>query len=48
MKPILFSLGLLLAGCGSKSDYPRVRFANVATGLQTQFMPITLAGALGY
>lgn len=49
MKPALLAFVLLLAGCGSRSERPRVRIGNGGgTGLQIWAMPATLADSLGY
>ena len=44
----LLMLCLLLAGCASKPERPRVRIAIPGTGLQTFVLPIVLARELGY
>ena len=44
----LLAVCLLLAGCASKSDRPRVRIANDGPGLQMWCLPLPLAGTLGY
>ena len=46
MRVLLFCL--LLAGCGGKPDGPAVRISTVGAGLQTQYVPMLLAQALGY
>ena len=48
MKNTALAICLFLAACGAKPNRPHVRIATVATGLQTQQMPITLAYTLGY
>lgn len=48
MRAALLAVCLLLAGCASKPDHPRVRIAMVGIGLQTQQMPVTLASTLGF
>jgi len=48
MKAPLFTVCLVLAGCGAKPDHPQVRVALAATGLQTTQMPMVLADSLGY
>ena len=48
VKIFFIAFGLLLVGCGSKSERPRVRIAIPGTGLQTFVMPIALASELGY
>jgi NitT/TauT family transport system substrate-binding protein len=45
---LLFAAFLLLSACGGKSGNIPVRIANIGPGLQTIFMPVTLASALGY
>lgn len=48
MKPTALMFFLLLAGCAVKPDQSKVRLANVGPGLQTHYLPITLAGPLGF
>ena len=48
MKIAVFTLCLLLAGCGSSSTATRVRIANQGSGIQTTGLPVILAQTLGY
>lgn len=48
MKNWILVICVLLAGCGSRPEVPKVRIANLGTGLQIGGLPITLAQALGH
>jgi len=48
MRKPLLAICLVLLGCTSKSERPRLRIAVLGSGLQTQQMPIVLADTLGY
>lgn len=48
MRITLIAVCLLLGGCGSKNDNPKVRIGNAGTGLQMWSLPLSMANTLGY